>query len=81
MAALESTDKPNSYVLPYQANIYTRRYPMVRDLVYILKEKHVGLGKGFADFMTGDRGQLIFEKAYLMPAQKNFRIRPVRLRE
>jgi len=46
-----------------------------------LKEKHVGLGKGFADFMTGDRGQLVFEKAFLMPAQKDFRIRPARLRE
>ena len=80
LAHLESTNLPGRYVIPVQANISIRRYPMVRDLVYILKEKHVGLGKGFADFMTGDRGQLIFEKAYLMPAQKDFRIRPVRLR-
>ena len=81
LAHLESTNLPDKYVIPVQANISLRRYPMVRDLVYILKEKHVGLGKGFADFMTGDRGQLIFEKAYLIPAQKDFRIRPVRLRE
>ena len=81
LAHLESTNMPGKYVIPVQANIALRRYPMVRDLVYILKEKHVGLGKGFADFLTGDRGQLIFEKAFLMPAQKDFRIRPVRLRE
>ena len=81
MAHLESTDMPGMYVLPVQANIYLRRYPMIRDLVYILKENHRGLGKGFADFLSGERGQLIFKRAYLMPAQKDFRVRPVRLRE
>lgn len=81
MAHLESKDMPGMYVLPVQANIYMRRYPMIRDLVYILKENHRGLGKGFADFMSGERGQLIFKRAYLMPAQKDFRIRPVRVRE
>jgi phosphate transport system substrate-binding protein len=81
VAALESTDMPGSYVKAYQANIYIKRYPMVRDLVYILKEKHKGLGKGFADFMSGEIGQLIFKRAYLAPAQKKFGIRPVKLNE
>ena len=69
------------YYLPMQANIYYRQYPMIRDLVYILKENYNGLGKGFVDFMSGERGQLIFKRAYLMPAQKDFRIRPIRVRE
>ena len=81
VAALESTDKEDAFVKAYQANIYIKRYPMVRDLVYILKENHKGLGKGFADFMSGEIGQLIFKRAYLAPAQKNFGIRPVRLNE
>jgi phosphate transport system substrate-binding protein len=81
IAQLESTDVPGSYVLPVQLNIYMRRYPMVRDLVYILKEKHRGLGNGFADFMSGNIGQLIFRRAYLVPAQKKFILRPVQLRE
>jgi phosphate transport system substrate-binding protein len=81
VAAIESTDKPGSYVKAYQANIYIKRYPMVRDLVYILKEKHKGLGKGFADFMSGEIGQLIFKRAYLAPAQKKFGIRPIKLNE
>ena len=81
IAAIESTDIPGAYVRPYQANIYVRRYPMVRDLVYILKENYEGLGNGFADFMSGEIGQLIFRRAYLVPAQKNFGIRPVRLKE
>lgn len=81
IAQLESTDIPGSYVLPVQLNIYTKRYPMVRDLVYILKEKHRGLGNGFADFMSGQIGQLIFRRAYLVPTQKKFTLRPVQLRD
>lgn len=81
MASLESTDRPGGYVLPYQANIYMKRYPMVRDLVYILKERYRGLGTGFADFMGGEIGQLIFKRAYLVPAQKNFTVRTAKLRE
>ncbi|MES1214004.1 MAG: substrate-binding domain-containing protein [Bacteroidota bacterium] len=81
MMPIESTDIPGLYVMPSQANIYIHRYPMVRDLVYMLKEKYKGLGHGFADFMSGEKGQLIFRRAYLMPAQKNFGIRPVKLKE
>lgn len=78
---LEATDISGAFVKAYQANIYLKRYPMVRDLVYILKEKHRGLGTGFANFMSGEIGQMIFRRSYLMPAQKNFGIRPVRLKE
>lgn len=81
MVQLESTDLKGKYILPVQANIYLRRYPMVRDLVYILKENYRGLGKGFADFMSGEIGQLIFRRAYLMPAQKDLIVRPIRVRE
>lgn len=81
VANIESSDKPGSYVKAYQANIYLKRYPMVRDLNYILKEGYRGLGTGFANFMSGEIGQIIFKRAYLAPAQKNLSIRPVRLRE
>lgn len=81
MAQLESMNIPGNYILPVQANIYLDRYPMVRDLVYILKENHKGLGHGFASFMSGEIGQLIFKRAYLLPAKKDFSVRPVRLNE
>ncbi|HEV8286078.1 MAG TPA: substrate-binding domain-containing protein [Chitinophagaceae bacterium] len=81
MASLESTDIPGSYLVAWQANIYAGRYPMIRDLVYILKEKYVGLGKGFANFLSGEQGQLIFKRAYLLPAIMNFNIRDVKLNE
>lgn len=81
MAQLESTDIEGNYVLPVQANIYLKRYPLVRDLVYILKERHKGLGKAFGSFMSGERGQLIFRRAYLVPSLRNFIVRPVRVTE
>ena len=81
VAHLESTDKKGAYVKAYQANIYAKRYPMVRDLVYVLKERHRGLATGFAHFVSGELGQLIFRRAYLAPAQKRLGIRPVKLNE
>ena len=81
LASLESRDKPGAYVKPYQANIYLLRFPLVRDLVYILKENHTGLGHAFADFMSGEIGQLIFKRAYLFPGKMNFGIRVVRVNE
>jgi phosphate transport system substrate-binding protein len=81
IAQLESTDVKGNYVLPVQANIYYKRYPMVRDLVYILKENHRGLGHGFGDFLEGQIGQLIFKRAYLMPATIKFTVRLLKLNE
>jgi phosphate transport system substrate-binding protein len=66
-AFVESTDSAGFYVRPSQYFIYTNSYPMVRDLVYTLKEKHQGLGHGFAHFLYTMQGQLIFRRAYVMP--------------
>jgi phosphate transport system substrate-binding protein len=80
IASLESTDSANAYVKPSQYFIYTKSYPMVRDLVYVLKEKHQGLGHAFANFLAGDRGQLIFRRAYLMPVLRPNYIRSAELK-
>ena len=66
-ANLESTDSANAYVSPSQIFIYTKSYPMVRDLVYIMKEKHYGIAHGFAKFLESMKGQLIFRRSYIMP--------------
>ena len=81
IAQLESSDVPGAFIPPVPATIFTLRYPLVRDLVYIVKEKHNGLAHGFASFMSGEQGQLIFKRAYLAPMQKDLRIRPVKLRD
>lgn len=75
VASLEHPLVPDIYVTPAQYNIYYRRYPLVRDLVYVLKENHRGLGKGFVNFLTTQRGQLVFNRAFLMPAVMGFEVR------
>lgn len=62
------------FVKPYQANIALwklRRppyYPLCRELYVISREGRAGLGTGFASFVAGKKGQLIFLKSGLVPA-------------
>ena len=79
IAALQCNCPEKTFVKPYQANIMTKRYPLVRGLYYILKENYQGLGSGFANFLAYEKGQLIFRRAYLGPAKMNFNIRTVTL--
>ncbi|RYY59497.1 MAG: phosphate ABC transporter substrate-binding protein, PhoT family, partial [Chitinophagaceae bacterium] len=75
VASLEDARSSGKFVTPAQYNIYFRRYPLLRDLVCILKERHNGLGHGFYNYLTTQSGQLIFNRAFLMPALMNFQIR------
>ena len=75
LARLESTDSAGGYVLPVQYLIYTKTYPLIRSLVYVLKEKGSGIASGFANFLRNDRGQLIFRRSYLFPAIRPFYMR------
>lgn len=69
------------YVKPYQANIVMKRYPLVRGLYYILKENYAGLGSGFVNFLTMERGQLIFKRAYLAPSKMALQVRRMDMEE
>ncbi|MBS1602243.1 MAG: substrate-binding domain-containing protein [Bacteroidetes bacterium] len=80
VAALECTGcLGKTHVRPYQLNIAWKRYPLVRSLYYILKENFSGVGSNFANFLQYERGQLIFQKAYLVPARMRLEERPVEL--
>lgn len=79
IASIECSCPERTFVKPYQANIMTKRYPLVRGLYYILKENYNGLGSGFANFLQYEKGQLIFRRAYLGPAKINFNIRTATL--
>ncbi|HXB96221.1 MAG TPA: substrate-binding domain-containing protein [Puia sp.] len=68
-----------TYVKPYQANIALHRYPLVRSLYYILKENFSGVGNNFVNFLQYERGQLIFRKAYLVPAGMSFQLRDAQI--
>lgn len=79
IASIECSCPEETFIKPYQANIATKRYPLVRGLYYILKENYNGLGSGFANFLEYEKGQLIFRRAYLWPAKMNFSIRSATL--
>ncbi len=81
VASLEARNDKDKFIKPYQANIATKRYPMVRGLYYILKENYSGLGRGFANFLIHEKGQLIFHRAYLFPTKMNFSVREAALKE
>lgn len=79
IASIECNCPEETFIKPYQANIATRRYPLVRGLYYVLKENYDGLGSGFANFLTYEKGQLIFRRSYLWPAKMSFSIRSATL--
>ena len=79
ITSLECKCPEKTFVKPYQYNIMTKRYPLVRGLYYVLKENYDGLGSGFANFMEYEKGQLIFRRAYLGPAKMNFTLRTATL--
>ena len=69
------------YVRPYQANMAMKRYPLNRGLHYILKENYAGLGKGFVNFLTHEKVQLIFRRGYLVPDRMALQIRKANVTE
>lgn len=81
VVAVECANCPEKpFVQPFQANIVLKRYPMVRGLYYTLKENYSGVGNNFVNFLQNERGQLIFRRAYLVPARMTFNIRDVQLK-
>ncbi len=82
MASIECVQcQPVVYLPPSQYNIATRRYPLVRALYYVLKENYDGLGSGFSNFLIYERGQLIFQRAYLWPAKMDLNKRNAKIDE
>lgn len=78
--------KPDDYIQPYQVYLAEKtpqqlaehpelqNYPLRRNLYVISREARAGLGTGFASFIAGKNGQLIFQKSGLLPAQMQARI-------
>lgn len=54
-----------------QATLSFGQYPLARPLYFIVKENWTGLGTGFTNFLSLERGQLIFRRSCLVPAKIN----------
>ena len=72
-------DSTREYLQPYQAYVALRSYPLSRNLYFIKNEPHYGLGTGFANFLSRERGQLIFAHAHLFPLRTSIILRPTQL--
>ena len=69
-----SATEGGEYFQPYQAYIYTKEYPLTRELWMINKASKSGLNTGFVLFMKGEKGQLIIQKSALVPANTPLRL-------
>ena len=65
------------YAKPSQQTITFHQYPLIRGLYYVLKENYAGLGSRFINFLSTERGQLIFKRALLVPTRMNFERRTI----
>lgn len=83
LAMVECTACPEKGVFakPSQATVTRGEYPFRRPLYYILKENTNQLGTGFMNFMSLERGQLIFRRAFLAPAKMAFHRRNGSIKE
>lgn len=79
VVALKDTAS-NEYFQPYQAMIAYMQYPYRRKIYFIHKETKPGPASNFANFLSGERGQLIFNKARLLPLRADLTFRQVEIK-
>lgn len=60
---------------PSPLTISKGQYSLSLPIYFILKENSPGLGSGFLNFMSLERGQLIFRRSFLVPAKMSFKER------
>ena len=69
------------YAKPSQQTITFNQYPLVRGLYYVIKENYAGIGSRFVNFLSTERGQLIFKRALLVPSKIQFNRRTTNINE
>ncbi len=69
-----NSDSLKIFAAPSALTVYEGKYRLVKDITYVLK-KQTDYAFRFADFLSGERGQLIFRRAHLLPAELNFNVR------
>jgi len=74
-------DSTGVFYQPYQAYIAFREYPFTRSIYFISRENWPGPASGFANFLSSERGQLIFNKARLLPLRVQLTIREAAIKK
>lgn len=77
----ENDTAVTDFYQPYQAWIALKKYPLRRKMYFITRDTWSGLGTGFANFLSSEAGQLIFNKAKLVPLRVSLRLRPAEIKQ
>lgn len=72
-------DSLDKFILPYQGSIALRDYPFHRQL-YFISRIESNLASSFANFLTSEPGQLIINKARMVPLTVQLIIRDVEIK-
>ena len=63
-----------SFYRPYPGSIADKSYPFIREVYMTSRETFTGLGSGFIQWATGEKGQRIVLKSGLVPATMPIRL-------
>jgi len=63
----DNKEYATQYFKPSQTSLSLKQYPLSRSLFIVNCTDRMGLGTGFANFMTSDRGQRIIMESGLLP--------------
>jgi phosphate transport system substrate-binding protein len=74
-------DEKGYFAKASQATLMYGQYPLARPLYFIVKENWLGLGTGFTNFLSFERGQLIFRRSCLVPAKMSFNKRQSKIKD
>lgn len=68
-------DKKGGFYEPYLGYLYTKEYPLTKDIYFVTKETWRGLGTGFVTFLCQPPGQMLFYKDWMVPLRSNIEFR------
>ncbi len=73
IAEVENPNK-DQYYLPFEYNLYLKNYPLRRDIILLTKEARRGLGTGFINYCSSQKGQLVIQKMGILPVTQPLRL-------
>ncbi len=74
-------DTLEAFFKPYQAFVAQDHYPLIRRIYFINRDIRQGPSTGFANFLAGERGQIIFNKERFVPLRAQLIIREAQIKQ
>jgi phosphate transport system substrate-binding protein len=76
-ASIENKNK--QFIYPSKENILANQYPLIRPISFILKHNYETPATWLVSFMQQEKGQLIFKRNGVLPANINLSVRKIRV--